>query len=107
MKKATSIVTWRKTRTGKLILRNTDQAVMLGNSYYWVPDFIHYLEVEVVRLQAIFNKITLSERMNLNNTCKLATRLQFNRECLHTALHARRAAEIKTIKEDFVNGNCA
>jgi len=107
MDRRTSVVSWRKTRTGKLALNNTDQAVMLGNSYYYVPDFIHYLEMEVVRLQAIFNKITKSERMNLNKTCKLATRLQFNRECLHTALRARRAAEIKTIKEDFINGNCA
>jgi len=106
MKKATSIVTWRKTRTGKLLLKSTDQAIMLGNSYYWVPDFIHYLEVEVVRLQRIFNGVSRSERMNLNNACKLATRLQFNRECLHTALNARRVAEFRANREDYVNGNC-
>jgi len=98
---------WPKSRTGKLVFESTTRADFAGRIHFNEPSFIHYLEMEVVRLQRIFNNISKSARMNLNNTCKLATRLQFNREALQTALNSRRAAEMRARKEDYVNGNSA
>lgn len=107
MIETTTPITWPRTRTGKLIFKSTDQALIAGRGYFNNPGFIHYLEKEIVRLQGIFNNISKSIRMNLDNTCKLATRLQFNRECLNEALKARRYWEIQRQKEDFVNDGSA
>ena len=107
MDRTTSTVQWPKTRTGRLVFKSTDQAIMAAFGYYNQPDFVHYLEKEVIRLHEILRKALISRRVNLRKTCHLAARAGSNRQCLHKALTTRRNEEIARLKEDYINGNSA
>jgi len=85
------ITFWPRTRTGKLIFKSTNQALEAALEYFDHPPFIHYLEKETKRLKAICKNMMESKRLNLNNACKLAVRLQLNNEALAESYAHRKA----------------
>jgi len=102
------ITFWPKTKTGKLIFESTNQALEAALEYFDHPPFIYYLEKETKRLKAICKNMMESKRLNLDNACKLATRLQLNNEALARAYshrkYQKRFEETEVIENDDCNG---
>ena len=101
------ITFWPTSRTGKLIFTSTNQALKAALEYFDHPPFIYYLEKETKRLRRVVGACLGSRRVNLDNACKLATRLQLNNEALHSAYLHRKAAATFEDWEVKPDGNCA
>jgi len=82
---------WPATRTGKLIFTSTNRALEAALEYFDTPEFIFYLEKETKRLKAVCKNMMESKRLNLDNACKLATRMQLNNEALAESYAHRKA----------------
>jgi len=97
---------WPATRTGKLIFTSTNQALKAALEYFDVPEFIFYLEKETKRLRRKTAKALESKTVNLDNACKLATRMQLNNEALASACAHRRAVNYFENWEARKNDDC-
>ena len=101
------ITFWPRTRTGKLIFKSTNQALEAALEYFDHPPFIHYLEKETKRLRRLTQKALESKTINLDNTCKLATRMQLNNEALARAYSHRRYMRKFEETEVIEDGDCS
>jgi len=100
------ITFWPTTRTGKLIFKSTNQALEAALEYFDHPPFIHYLEKETKRLRRLTQKALESKTLNLDNACKLATRMQLNNEALARAYSHRKYQKRFEETEEINNGDC-